>query len=65
MNTYKIISSNAGFSKVTRPDGIIENMLQKKIDILKQDKKIKFVTVKIVEAPVVIVPEEGDIDGEA
>jgi len=61
MNTYKIISFNKGFFKVTRPDGIIHNMSEKMVKDLKLDKSNKFVEVQVVEIPTVITPKDSDI----
>lgn len=40
---YIIKSFNKGFYKIKRPDGIIHNMSEKKVDNLKQDKDNKFI----------------------
>jgi hypothetical protein len=57
--TYKINSSRAGFSNVTRPDGILHNLSDKTIARLKKEDGIKF--VKSVIEPVTIEPSDNDI----
>lgn len=59
--TYKIHSSNAGFSSVTRPDGILHNLSDKTISRLKKQKGFNFVKVKIEKEPVIIEPKSDDI----
>lgn len=57
--TYTINSTNAGFSNVTRPDGVLHNMSEKTIERLKKEKGYNFVKVSI--QPVIIEPKDDDI----